>query len=458
MKSAHSAGNRIFRASLICFICSLTCLSAEQFGDFTYIDNGTSITITDYPSNAVGAVEIPASINGLPVTSIGDEAFVNCSGLTSVTIPEGVTSIRDEAFYRSGLTSVVIPSSVASIGVWAFRSCSGLTAITVDAANTEYGSLDGVLFNKSQSTLIQYPGGISGSYTIPEGVTSIGYWAFSGCDSLTSVTIPEGLTSIGGGAFFYCSGLTVITVDAANTEYGSLNGVLFDKSQSTLIQYPAGMSGSYTIPSSVTSIEDSAFYACVDLTSVTIPSSVASIGGSAFYACSGLRSAFFQGDAPALGSNVFLNAGAGFTVYCPNGSAGFTSPTWEGYPSVGIDQSVHPAATWLLTHNLPYDTALDQDLNGDGVSLLMAYALNLDPNLNLAGGMPRAVLGANTIGIEFYAGTPGIIYSVETSTDLEEWMTDGVVFSDIDPDGQRTATVTRGSSGRFLRLVVMQGP
>ncbi len=106
---------------LVILACLAVRLPAAQFGHFTYDDNGTYITITDYPTYATGAVEIPATIIGKPVTSIGDSAFRDCSGLTSVTIPEGVTSIGDMAFSGcSGLTSVTIPASVTSIGNYAF--------------------------------------------------------------------------------------------------------------------------------------------------------------------------------------------------------------------------------------------------------------------------------------------------------------------------------------------------
>ena len=146
--------------------------------DFTYTTNNGTITITGYTGSG-GAVTIPDTINGLPVTSIGDNAFYYCTSLTSVTIPTSVTSIGDYAFYRcTSLTSVTIANSVTSIGNQAFADCTSLTAITVDTNNPAYSSVDGVLFNKSQTTLIQCPGGKAGSYTIPDSVTSIGDYAF----------------------------------------------------------------------------------------------------------------------------------------------------------------------------------------------------------------------------------------------------------------------------------------
>ncbi len=183
---------------------------------YTYTNNKTELAVSyrgsyssDYSDEYSGVVNIPESVtyNGMiyPVTSIGESAFDYCSGLTSVTIPNSVTSIGTFAFSGcSGLTSVTIPNSVTSIGESAFDYCSDLTEINVDENNTAYSSIDGVLFNKSQTELVCYLGGKQGAYTIPNSVTSIGGSAFSGCKGLTSVTIPNSVTSIGGSAFSGC--------------------------------------------------------------------------------------------------------------------------------------------------------------------------------------------------------------------------------------------------------------
>ncbi len=217
---------------------------------------------------------------GNSVMSIGEQAFYYCTSLTSVTIPDSVTSIGDSAFYWcASLTSVAIGNSVTSIGDSAFYNCTKLTSVTIGNSVTSIGNS---AFNGCPSlTLV----------TIPDSVTSIGGRAFSGCTSLTSVTIPDSVTSIGGYAFSHCSSLTDITVDADNTTYCSEDGVLFNKSKTELIQYPAGNARtSYTIPDSVTSIGQYAFYGCTSLTSVTIPDSVTSIGEYAFSSCAKLTS------------------------------------------------------------------------------------------------------------------------------------------------------------------------
>src|SRR5665213_1552116 len=273
----------------------LLALPAVVQAQVTFTTNNGAITITAYTGPG-GHVTIPSMTNGWPVTSIGDYAFLNCSGLTSVTIPDSVTSIGSAAFYQCsgltnltigtsvtsigvyafefcGLTSVTIPNSVTSIGNDAFGDCSGLTAITVAALNPVYSSVGGVLFNTNQTTLIQCPGGKVGSYTIPNSVTNIGDMAFLNCSGLISVTIPNSVTSIGSDAFGACSGLTAITVAALHPVYSSVGGVLFNTNQTTLIECPRGKVGSYTIPNSVTNIGDYAFDYCSGLTNLTIGTS-----------------------------------------------------------------------------------------------------------------------------------------------------------------------------------------
>ena len=324
---------------------------------FSYSVNGGTITITGYTGPG-GAVNIPSEINNLPVTSIADDAFWGCTGLTAVTIPSTVTSIGD--------------------GVFDF--CASLTAITVDALNPFYSSVDGVLCDKSSTTLIEYPGGRGGSYTVPAGIINVGDFAFAYCSSLTTVAIPKTVTTIGDGAFLYCSSLSTLTVDPLNPAYSSsVDGVLFNKSQTTLVQYPGGKAGGYAIPNGVTSIDDdaldgcfhltwiaipstvttiggsafagtglatvtipdsvtaiggAAFYDCTNLAAVTIPGSVSNIGDYAFGGCTGLTKVYFQSNAPSPNNDLTVFSGdSNATVYYLAGSTGWGS-TFDGLPAM----------------------------------------------------------------------------------------------------------------------------
>ena len=204
------------------------------------------------------------------LTSIGDSAFRDCSSLESIVIPDSVTSIGDSVFYGcSKLTSIVIPDSVTSISNLAFCGCSSLTSVT-----------------------------------IPDSVTSIGSSAFYKCSSLTSVTIPDSVTSIGESAFRYCSSLTNFNVSENNKNYSTDGKILYNKDETTLIAYPSA-TGKITIPGSVTTIGESAFFGCNSLTSVTISDSVTYIGEGAFRDCSSLESVVIGNSVTSIGESAF---------------------------------------------------------------------------------------------------------------------------------------------------------
>ena len=290
--------------------------------DFLFTGNNGAITITGYTGPG-GAVAIPELINGLPVTGIRDAAFLGVSSLTSVTIPDSVTSIGGMVFYDCpSLTNVTIGIGVTQIGSQAFSYCMSLSGIMVDPGNRVYSSVAGVLFDQNQTTLIECPGGLAGNYSIPATVTSIGDYAFDQCIHLTGVTIPATVTTIGGYAFDQCIGLTNVTIPAPVTSvgayaFGSCTGLT-----------------SVSIADTVTNLAPWAFSSCSGLTNVTIPDGVLNISTGLFSYCSGLASVTIPERVTNLGFCAFLFCSNLTTVIIPDSTATIEWTAFEGCSSL----------------------------------------------------------------------------------------------------------------------------
>ena len=392
----------------------------------SYILNGdgNGYTVSGEGTATDTDIVIPFEHNGLPVTSIGYEAFAWCDSLTSVVIPDSVTSIWDDAFYEcaslqyneynnayylgnennpylalikarntditscdvhvntkiivgeafsscTSLTSIVIPDSVTSIGNHAFRSCTSLTSVTIGNSVTSIGSYafsDCASLQYNEYNNAYYLGNENNLYLalieaksediiscnihnntkiiannafdscdsltsidIPDSVTSIGDEAFYDCDSLTSIVIPDSVTVIGNEAFYDCDSLTSITVDENNTAFASIDGNLYNKDKTTLIQYAIGKTATeFTIPDDVTSIGSSAFESCDSLTSIVIPDSVTSIGEDAFAWCDSLTSVTIGNSVTSIGDEAFAWCYSLTSVTIPDsvtsiGSSAFSS-------------------------------------------------------------------------------------------------------------------------------------
>ena len=242
------------------------------------------------------------------MTAINKSTFAGCRGLSSITIPEGVTSIDDWAFEDcTNLRTLSIPNSLTTIGSGVFIRCN---------------SLNSPLYNAN--IFVRLPTSYSGAYTIPSGITTIANQAFLSCTGLTSVTIPSSVRTIGVSAFNGCTGLTSITIPDGVTSIGdyafkgcsNLSSPVIFKSK--LLHMPASYSGEYTIPSGVTMIDVMAFYECKSLTALNIPGSVKSIGASAFWECSNLASITIENGLETIGNGAFSGCSSLTSVTFPS--------------------------------------------------------------------------------------------------------------------------------------------
>ncbi len=332
-----------------------------------------SYTVDVCRDSAKGNLIIPSEYNGLPVTNICEYAFTMCSELTSITIPDSVTSIGSRAFSDcEKLKTITIGGGVKSIGTLAFYNCKNLEKINVAESNKAFSFVDGVLFNKDKTTLIQYlEGKTTETYKIPKtvkrigemafayctniksviipdsvktieqtaflycfalssvtmgnGITDICDQAFSGCISLESIKITKNVTNIADGVFLGCFNLKKIIVDDENNCFVAANDVLFDKDKTILIQYPAGKTKEfYIIPSGVKHIGLVAFVGCGSLEKITIPDSVKNISEGAFLLCNNLKSVEIPGSVTKIGKMAFgycvsdtaeIKKIDGFTIY-----------------------------------------------------------------------------------------------------------------------------------------------
>jgi hypothetical protein len=349
---------------IICAGLLLLHLPAEVQAQYTYATNNDTITITGY-TGFDAVLTIPSTINGLPVisigaeafyshwslinitipnsvTSIGSDAFNDCTSLTSVTIPNTVTSLGDGVFYDcTSLSSITIPNGVTSIGSEVFYGCSSLSSVMIGTNVTSIG--DNAFYSCISLTSITIPNTVTNigaqalysctsltNVAIPNGVTSLGDEVFYGCTNLISVTIGTNVTGIGTAAFYDCTSLTSVTIPASVTSIGG--EAFYSCTKLTRVAIPDGVTEiepqvfygcssltSVALGTNVTSVDDLAFYSCTSLTSVTIPDSVTSIGYGAFWGCSSLTSANIPNGVTNIGDDAFVYCYDLASITIPNG-------------------------------------------------------------------------------------------------------------------------------------------
>ena len=312
---------------------------------------------------------------------ICDLAFSFCSSLSEIVIPSSVTSIGDSAFLGCCfLSEIVIPSSVTSIGKDAFFGCSSLKYISIpksviclngnpfvewdgklECLSPNYIYEDDILFNKDKSRIISFRNQNIESYVIPSSVTSIGDWAFYGCDSLSEIVIPSSVTSIGDWVFSSCSSLKYISIPKSviglnGNPFAEWNGnleclspnyiyeddILFNKDRSRIISFRNQNIKSYVIPSSVTSIGDWAFYDCYSLSEIVIPSSVTSIGDSAFSGCRSLSEIVIPSSVTSIGDSAFSGCRSLSEIVIPSSVTSIGD--WAFYDCYSLSEIVIPSS------------------------------------------------------------------------------------------------------------------
>lgn len=464
-------------ASSISIPSSVTSMSGSAFRGCRSL---TSITVNStnpnfssssgilYSKSKSSLVKRPAGLTGSPtfltsVTQIGSHAFQD-NNFTSVTLPDRITSVGSGVFQDCGLlTLVVFPVNLDWLGSYFFSNCRSLQTITLPPKLESITS--NCFYNCDALERI----------VIPPLVQSIGVDAFRDCQNLREVVIPAATTIVPPNSFWDSPSLVSFEVHPDNPTNSSEDGVLFNKDKTVLELYPAGRAGSYVIPETVMTLENLAFegaafltgvrlppgltkipiYAftgCKELRWIEIPASVNNIGLVAFSGCEKLERAVFQGNAPTMETSVFFNTASSFAVYVFEGATGFTSPVWQGYPAISMGARTE-VKEWLISHELPHDSDLNQEISG--LELLMAYALDLDPQADAA-ALPQAVLTEGRMEMEFPAPRADITYRVETSEDLLRWSDEGVT-TESQPGGQmRIASAAMAGNAGFMRLTVEQ--
>jgi hypothetical protein len=327
---------------------------------FRWATNRGGATITGYTCSDAD-VTIPSTINGLPVTSIGNSAFYWCSGLASVSISSNVTSIGDWAFALcSGLTNVTIPTSVKVIGNSAFYGCYGLTSVA-----------------------------------IPNSVAAIGNSAFYWCSGLTNITIPSSVADVGDSAFYSCSGLTSATIPSSVTHLGPY--AFADCTGLTNV----------TIRGTATSVGACAFAWCSGLKEVTIPSSVTiscgvtNIGSYAFAWCGGLTAVYFRGNAATACSSVFEQSPRATVYYLP-GTTGW-----------GASYAGRPTAFWFLPNPVILVSAPSFGAQSNRFGFIISWATNATVIVEASPALGASVwspISTNTVTMGSHPLTDGWLY------------------------------------------------
>ena len=300
---------------------------------FCATENNNTYTITGYKGYG-GAVDLPAYVDGKPIFSIAEKAFMNCNSITSVTIPSTVTSIGDFAFQNcSNLASINIPDSVTCIGEYAFSKCLSFTKISIPSSVKTIG--EHVFWDDISLKEVDLGSGIKNisdglfsgcssltTLSVAKDLTNIGSFAFKNCTALTSITIPDSVANIGLAVFNGCSSLESITlpfVGQSETENTFLGYIFGANKYNENYKYIPNSLKKVVLSDKCKKINNCAFINCDSISSITIPDSVTSIGESAFYDCSSLTSVIIPDTVKSIEKNTFRSCSSLTSVTIPNG-------------------------------------------------------------------------------------------------------------------------------------------
>lgn len=402
--------------SVLCLLLAFVpaAVTAETYQDLTYSVSGGKVTITDCNTSVAGAVTIPDTIAGYPVTAIATDAFAGCTGLTAITIGKNVTSIGNAAF----------------------SGCTGLVSISVASGNSVYHSAGNCLIETSSKTLVV---GCKASVIPTDGtVIAIGNMAFYKCDSLTAITIPNNVVSIGASAFEGCTKLADVTIGSGVKTIGNsaflnctaLTEVAIPDSVTTMGVYV--FSGctkltSAVIGNQVAAIGNSAFAGCTALTDVTIGSNVATIDVFAFNGCSKLDEVNLPGSVTAIGKFAFYNCETLKTVLIPAGVSAIGNNAFAGCAQVElqIDEANTYAVSYAQNNDIPYDTY--------GMGSLAVTTVTLKP------GVTGVYFSSN---LDWAVNNPQVLsYGIVVSTENSVPVADGSDASSLYTQGSKSVLV-----------------
>lgn len=460
---------------VLCLFLSLTLIltiifvpsaaNAETYGNLRYKKFADYVEITECDSS-VTSIDIPAEIDGLPVTIIGDHAFYKCLDLTDVNIPSSVTGIGEYAFYKcSNLTKIDIPNGVTSIGYRAFYGCSNLKSINLPDNISKIGEnafyltafyeneenwSDNALYVSNYLIVVNNVK-IGTEYTIRNGTSLIADGAFNYCYGLTSVNIPESVTGIGVGAFSLCGSLN-IEVSSENSYYTSIDGVLFSKDKTEIAAYAKDkIQPEYTVPSGVTSIGDRAFYECENLTNINILGSVESIGNYAFYNCDKLTGLEIPNSTTSIGSGAFCDCSGLKRIRLSDNLKRIDSNAFLGcthLEGIKIPESVTSIGDYALSGcikitsiNLPNNlTSISNYLFSECYSL---NYINIPNSITSIGD--AAFYGCDSISHIYYGGSEEQWNNINVGTDNEDLTSAAIYFNSCAPMSASIVSKTAGA-------------